>query len=223
MTVRRGIGGRASAMGAVAFAVLVLVPPACTTGARAPAASSTEKATPVGPRAESERLVPPGFGSLRQDEISMEIRAGPLQLKVTPLEEWVIRLTAPDTYQRLASLARAHRPLARRRTGDADPTLMLVSAFSEEQGADLDPEDLQLENRGRQYRPVLIEPVTAGWGTQRLTQRRPETAIYVFSGEVDLGLDLVVEYGGRRNHDWRSILRILESELPRARARAGGG
>jgi hypothetical protein len=50
-------------------------------------------------------LVPPGYGTLAQAEFTLELVSGALQIQVTPLAESVIRLAAPDTYQRLTGLS----------------------------------------------------------------------------------------------------------------------
>ncbi|HSH44880.1 MAG TPA: hypothetical protein VK966_03435, partial [Longimicrobiales bacterium] len=96
------------ALGPVAVACLA----AC-----APATQSLDEPGPV---AETEPvsgdsvsgLPPAGYGSLRQDEFSVELVATPLHVKVTPLAEEVIRLAAPDTYGRLHALAISRRPQA---------------------------------------------------------------------------------------------------------------
>ena len=49
-------------------------------------------------------LVPAGYGTLIQDHFTLTLESGPLRVKVTPLAESVIRLAAPDTYERLAGL-----------------------------------------------------------------------------------------------------------------------
>ncbi len=177
---------------------------------------------PVGTSAgrESELLVPPGHGVLRQDEITLTLFAEDLELKVTPLEEWVIRLTAPDTWARLSSLATAHREEVVRRTGEP-AALFLVSFFSRLPGTPFQPNDVQLVNRGRRRRPVLIRPVTAGWGAQRLDQEEPQLAVYAYPADIDLEQPLALEYGFETGSEWEAILRRLESERSRARARAG--
>ena len=80
----------------------------------------------------SPRTLPPtGYGTLRQDDITVDLASGDLRLKVTPLAESVTRLTAPDTYQRLSALAgQVHAELVRR-SGASSPTFFLVSAYSE--------------------------------------------------------------------------------------------
>ena len=57
------------------------------------------------PTESFETLPPPGYGTLRQDEISLSLISGPLRILVTPLEESVTRVAAPDTYRRLSSMA----------------------------------------------------------------------------------------------------------------------
>ena len=168
-------------------------------------------------------LVPGGNGSLLQDEITLTLRADSVTLKVTPLEEWVIRLTAPDTWSRLSSVSSVHRAEVVRQTGIANPSLYLVSFFSQTPGAAFHPHDVQIENRGRRQRPLVIRPLTPGWGEERLEQERAQLAVYAFPDEVDLEQPLTVEYGDDVGSGWDAILRRLEMERGRARARAGLG
>ena len=62
-------------------------------------------AAPAAAQEEEEDLIPAGFGTLLQDEVSLSLRSGNLLIKATPMAEEVIRLTAPDTYTRLSSTA----------------------------------------------------------------------------------------------------------------------
>jgi len=186
--------------------------------------------TPVpdpGPEAEGgpelSRPVPPGFGTLLQDQITLRIRQGDLLIKVTPLEEWVIRLTAPDTYARLQGMARAHGERAAGMAVGPSSSLFLVSFFSYQPNVTYQPEDLELVNRGLRYRPRGIAPVTPSWGLQRLGQQETQMAVYAFGEGIDLETDLVVEYEGLRNEIWRAqIIPLLRAEAAKVRARAGG-
>jgi hypothetical protein len=174
------------------------------------------------PEAQS-LLVPAGYGTLRQDEISLRLQSGALLIKVTPLEEGIIRLTAPDTYERLRGLAETHGPRA---TGGALPSLsslFLVSLFSYQPDVTYEPEDLLLVNRGLRLRPQGIAPITPSWGTQRLGQQETRMAIYAFEGGIEWEADLVAEYQQLRNETWRDqILPLLQAERAKVRARAGG-
>lgn len=173
-----------------------------------------------GPAEDANLIVPPGHGSLRQEEITLSPRSGGVLLKVTPLEEWIIRLTAPDTWRRLHELAEASRPELRRRSGLESPSLFLVSFFSLEP-APFDPEDVTLRHRGRTLRPRAIRPLSSGWGSQRLDQRETELAVYAFEGGIDYSMDVVAQYGEARDGSWDAIYRELRAELSRARSRAG--
>jgi hypothetical protein len=171
------------------------------------------------PNRGDELLVPSGFGSLRQEQITLTLQADGLELKVTPLEEWVIRLAAPDTWSRLSALAVTSREEVERRQPGAT-SLFLVSFFSREPGTPFRPDDVELVNRGRRHRPVLIRPVTAGWGEERLAQEQAQLAVYAFP-MVDLEQGLTVQYGTETASGWDGVLRLLEAERGRARARAG--
>lgn len=185
----------------------------------------------AGPRLSSEEmasdsslLVPPGLGTLLQDQITLRIQQGDLLVKVTPLEEWVIRLTAPDTYVRLSSMARTYGARAASERFAGPEALFLVSFFSYVPDVTYEPEDLLLVNRGLRYRPRGIAAVTPYWGTQRLGQQQTQMAVFAFDGNIDLERDLVVEYQGLRNEIWRDrVVPLLRTELAKVRARAGGG
>lgn len=207
---------RAWASAALVLWTACAVPPAGERGGTEPRRGAQD------PPAEDQLLVPPGHGSLHQEQITLTLRHGEVQVKVTPLEEWMIRLTAPDTYRRLSALARSHASALAGDRREA-PTLVLVSFHSDVEGAAFHPEDLHLESPGRRYAPDAIRPMTGGWGTQRLHGRRPESAVYAFDPGLDFDVDLVAEYRNVRNVEWARILRDLLAEQARARARAGVG
>ena len=172
---------------------------------------------------ESVLLVPSGYGTLVQDQITLRIQEGDLLIKITPLEEWVIRLTAPDTYARLRGMAQGHGQRAAAGALSTSSSLFLVSFFSYQPDVTFEPEDLLLVNRGLRYRPRGIAAVTPSWGTQRLGQQETQMAVYAFDGGMDLESDLVAEYLGLRNEVWRDgIVPLLRAEMAKVRARAGG-
>lgn len=150
-------------------------------------------------------------GSLRQDEITVELRSYGVQVRLTPLAPEIVRLTAPDTRRRLESLG----------SGSGDEVRFLVSVFTEDTGgAEFEPRSVTLENRGRVFRPSRIRALTPGWGV-RLEQRRVEQAVYSFPGEVDLEMPLTVAVHDARSGDWAAILSRIDAERARVRARGG--
>ena len=175
---------------------------------------------PTGPAGERV-LVPAGYGTLIQDEFTLTLESGALQLKVTPLSESVIRLAAPDTYERLAGLARSSRAALRSQAGTT-PSLFLVSLFSRDPTVRYEPESLHIVNRGLRYRPEAIHAITPGWGGQRLRQEETQIAVYAFDPRIDLEIALTVEYEGARDTSWEGILTRLELERVRVRGRTGG-
>jgi hypothetical protein len=182
----------------------------------------------VGPAADSraEELPPPGFGTLRQDDFTIGIATGSVQIKITPLDESVIRLAAPDTYQRLHGMVASRSERIRQSAETAgirgDPKVFLVSFFTRERQATFEPTSLQLLNQGILYFPQGILPLTPDWGRQQLLQEKTESALYLFAPEIDLDVLLEVEYRGARSLDWSSIIRVLQAERGRVVSRAKG-
>ena len=165
-----------------------------------------------------QQLVPPGYGTLKQDEVTVSLRSGPLLVKATPLDEVVIRLLAPDTYDRLHALAESRRSAAARSATTAAPALFLVSFFSYQPDIAFQPEDLQLTHQGRLVRAGTIVPITNGFGRQRLAQQESQTAIYVFDARIDYEQPIVVRYGFEESNEWSRIIPKLEVERARVRA-----
>jgi hypothetical protein len=172
------------------------------------------------PGGESGLMPPPGFGTLRQDDVTVEMRSGDLQVKVTPLAESVIRVTAPDTERRLRGLAESRSAEARQAAGSPS-SLFLVSFFSSQPDVAFVPDELQLLSRNVRIRPAAILAVTPTWGQRRLRQRETEMAVYVFAGTVDLESDLAVVYGLEESWAWSTVLTRVRAERARARARSG--
>jgi hypothetical protein len=169
-----------------------------------------------------QAMVPAGYGTLKFDEITMSMRIDALLVKVTPLDEGVIRLLAPDTYERYHALAERRREEATAATRGVPPEMFLVSFYSYEPDVDYQPEDLQLSHQGRLMRAVKIMPITGSFGRQRLAQQENQSAIYVFDEPINYGLRLVVRYGLKEDASWSSIIQKLEVERSKVRAKAGG-
>lgn len=191
----------------------------CAAAPQAPpgSAPTTVAGGAATPSQEAE-LLPAGYGTLRQDEVTVSLRSGPLLIKATPLAERVIRLLAPDTYDRLHALAESRRAEAAQGTIDG-PELFLVSFFSYEPDVTFTPEDLQLTHQGRLMRATRVLPVTSGFGRQRLAQQENQSAIYVFDERIDYQQPIVVRYELVESGDWTQIIPKLEVERARVRAR----
>lgn len=175
------------------------------------------------PQGESTGLPEPGHGTLRQDQFTIELQSDALLLKVTPLQEEVIRLAAPDTYTRLHALVESRRAQAQQRTMREDPAFFLVSVFSYEPNVTYQPDDVRITHQGRLLRPALILPLTPGWGRQQLAQQESQSALYVYDRPIDLQQPLTVQYEFRRSEAWhQTIIPRLDEERGKVRARIGG-
>jgi hypothetical protein len=203
---------------AAATAVLI----ACSSAP--PAAQSPSPGQPV---AGSARTLPPaGYGTLRQDDFSVALQSGAVQLKLTPLDEAVIRLAAPDTYQRLHRLVETRGDQIREKSQLAglqtDPAVFLVSFFTRDVQAAFQPTEVQLLSRGILYRPLAILPLTPDWGRQQLRQEQSESALYLFEPAIDLNVVFNLQYGSAVTAGWAAIIGVLEAERGRVMSRARG-
>ncbi|MDT8435463.1 MAG: hypothetical protein RRA92_01785 [Gemmatimonadota bacterium] len=177
-------------------------------------------------RTSSNQMAPPGYGTLSQDDITVPLEAGTLRIKATPLQEWVIRLTAPDTYERLKShkVARGEEILrAAARAGMRDwPLVMLVTFFTRAYEDSYEPYDLQVRNQNFVFRPIEILPITPGFTRERLRQQDVQFALYLYEGDIDLDLPLTLDYQGAVSSRWTGIRRRLDEELSIVLSRTGG-
>lgn len=178
----------------------------------ASAPQTTQAQTPAAPQDTAGKTIPAGLGTLKQDEFTMGLRSEALLIKVTPLEEAIIRLAAPDTYNRLHALRESRIKDAKARTSSEGPQLFMVSFFSYQPDVTFQPEDLQIEHQGRALRAAAIMPLTPTWGKGRLGQQEIATAIYVFSEAFNYELPMVVRYGMYENGEWQRIIPKLQIE-----------
>jgi hypothetical protein len=177
----------------------------CASSARPVAAQESA------PQDSASRSIPVGLGTLKQDDFTVGLRSDALLIKVTPLEEAIIRLAAPDTYNRLHAL-RESRAADAQGGGFGAPQMFLVSFFSYQPDVPFQPEDLQIEHQGQVLRPTSILPLTPGWGTGRLAQQQSATAVYIFEEQINYELPMIVRYGMFENGDWQRIIPRIQVE-----------
>lgn len=194
--------------------VALLVTAACLPGTHAGAQGAAAAA--VGD------TVPPGFGSLRRDDITLRFATTQLQLQILPLDERVIRLLAPDTYRSLEQLIQSkQKDIAEEAShaGMANPTLVLVTFYGQAPGARFSPEDVQVQSRGRLFRSQATVPLSPTWGTLQLDLRQQAVAIYLFEDGLTWSEDAAVDYQGTQAA-WSHSFQLLQQERARVRARA---
>ena len=190
--------------------------------ARGSMADST-RARPVQAATDTAALVPAGYGSLRQDDVSIRLSTRGVQVRAIPLEESIMRALAPDSYRALRDLLASRRGEIDRlaaRNGVRRPSVWYVSFFGMEPDARFSPMELRITSAGRDYRPLEILPLSPGFGENRLAQRETQSALYVFEDGVDPEQPLTVAMGDERNATWQETLRRVERERALIRSRA---
>ncbi len=169
--------------------------------------------------------LPAGFGTLRQDDIAVKVQSNALQVRVLPLDESVIRTLSPDSYRALRELRdskRAAVDAVLRRTGMPGASLWYVQFFNLEPGeARFSPMELVINSAGRDFRPVELFALTAGFGEQRLRQREVQAAVYLFDPAVDVNQPLSVSFETQSSTVWEALLKKVDRERAMIRSRAG--
>ncbi|HJU74327.1 MAG TPA: hypothetical protein VJ717_11325 [Gemmatimonadaceae bacterium] len=193
-------------------------------GCSAPPPANVGTPAPAVPTDTLVALLPAGYGTLRQDDLSLRLDVFSLQVRALPLDESVLRTLASDSYRALHELRESQRDqltAITRRTGVTRFSLWYVSFFSVEPGETrFNPMDLVITNVGRDFRPLAVLPLTPGFGQNRVRQRETHSAVYVFEGQLDANQPLTVTYETTRNGDWSATLQRIERERQLIRSRA---
>lgn len=169
-----------------------------------------------------EGLPPAGLGSLRQEDLAVRLDARNIQIRVLPLNEFILRLLAPDSYRSHHALRAARDDEIRRAAegyGVAQPVVFLVTVYATAEQAPFTPEQLTIMSRGRYFRPIGILPLSPQWNQHRVGQGETESAIYLYEDGVALLEPLTFDYDGIRTDQWGRALPFIEQERARIAAR----
>lgn len=210
-------------VGGACVLALACAPPPASTGAASRAAASVVS-TPPARRDSTPNLIPPGFGTLKEADISITLQP-PTGVRVTtfPLDESVIRTLAPDSYRAMHANVETRAAQIRQRAaahGEQHPSVWFVRFYGLAPDARYDPTDVTVSVGGRDFRPFDVVPISGDFGTQRLQPRETQTGLLLFDGAVDVSQPIVVLMGAEQNSDWESILRRIDAERAAVRARA---
>ena len=175
------------------------------------------------PSLAAQDTIPPGYGSLRRDDIVASFSTGTVAIQVLPLDEQVIRLLAPDTYRSLRQLVQSRADdiaEAAQRANTENPVLVMVTFLGVVPAARFNPEDLNITSRGRLFRPIGIVPLSPTWGSNQLDARQQAVAIYLFERGISFREQMTISYQGLSSDVWTRSLRLLNEERARVKARA---
>lgn len=168
-------------------------------------------------------LVPPGFGTLRQDDVAIKLQFEGIQVKLLPLDEAVIRVLSPDSYRALRDLLESRQSqitTMTSRRGIRQQSVWYVSFFGLQPDVRFSPMEITLTNSGRDYRPIELIPLSAGFGSQRLKQRETQSALYLFESGINVEQPITVSMGGIQNTSWDATLRQIQRERSLIRSRS---
>lgn len=208
------------------LALLLLT--ACSSATTPGATALGAQVPPVKPATDSVDVanIPAGFGTLKQDQISLFITlTRGLQVRATPLDERIIRVLSPDSYnamrQNRDSRKLAIDSLTRRARGQSY-SLWYVTFYGVEQGETrFSPQEFVIRNVGRDFHPISVLPLSPGFGDNRVKQRETHTALYVFDGQIDVNQPLSAQMENTSSStDWQAVLSRVEQERSSARSRA---
>ncbi len=169
------------------------------------------------------RLPQPGYGTLTQDDVSLRVRTGDLEVRFIPLDRAVLVLLAPDAWESLRSLMASRRPAidsVARASGVSRPGLALVSFFGQRTNARFDPQSLTLTIRNRVFQPLGIVPFTPRFTSQQLNVREQVSAIFLFEEDLPVSDSFSISYGGVASEDWRNKQPALDRERVRVAVRS---
>jgi hypothetical protein len=204
----RTFGLRASGFGL--WIVIAFAAPSRVRAQAVPAKPADSTRADAAKRAErGDGMIPPGFGTLRQDQIAIRLQANGLTVSAVPLEESVIRTLAPDSYRSLRAYRESKKTAIealRSRNGLASVQLWWITFFNVQQGdARFDAFDVLIHSVGQDFRPLDALPLTPGFGDGRVAQRGQQSAVYAFDPQIDLNQPLTFTSLGQQTTVWGDV------------------
>ncbi|HEX6536703.1 MAG TPA: hypothetical protein VF041_19100 [Gemmatimonadaceae bacterium] len=197
---------------------------ACGSATPAPAggAGAAPAPAPAARNAAADSVVPPGYGSLRQEDVAVTVRLPLVLTRLIPLDESIIRLLSPDSYRALRELRDGRRGAVERvseRLGVQRPSLWYVSYFGLQPDARYSARDVRIVSAGREFTPLEVIPLTAGFGAERVGQREVQSALYVFDQGIDPNQPLTITVESVTSTAWRAVVPVIERERALIRSR----
>lgn len=173
-----------------------------------------------------DEAIPPGYGRLNQDDISLRLSTGDLEVRFLPLGEGILRLLTADGYRAFRDLRaskQAQIDSVAQRMGVAAPGLALVTFFGSREGVRFEPQFIAINASGQPLRPVGVVPMSANFSNQQLSNREQASAILVFDRPLPLAQEFTLLYQASSTDAWRSRLSVITRERDRITARIRAG
>lgn len=152
-----------------------------------------------------------GEGVLETDDISIVLQGSGLWIRITPMEEEILRYCTEDTRQTYSKMLDTQgESLKKDGKSDFRKFLVLFQGRSDNE-IYFDPTELNIVHQGKLYKPEKILPISSTFDKRILTlYGTPEMAIYAFSKDIDLALSIRFQYKDLNSNKWDEIIKTVE-------------
>ena len=162
--------------------------------------------------------LPTGQGHLSLSTATITLSNGNLQIVFIPLDERVLRLITKDSYESTeGTMAQQRRAIdsVMTATGVTSPGIAFVSFQGLAPNTRFDPEQLVLNLRGQQFRPVAWIPMSATFTNQQLDVRQQVQALFIYRRDIPVREGFTVSYRNATSDDWANRLSRFDAERSR--------
>ncbi len=169
-------------------------------------------------------LLPPGYGTLDLNTVTMVMQTSVLEIRFVPLDKRVMRLAKPSVDSAMDQLVARFKTQiqeAADRAGVSTPGLAMVTFYATQPGSQFTPQDLRVILPGRELAPIGILPFNSNFNSGQLQLRQQASALYVFEQTLPVETSFGIGYGPTSSPDaWTPVLETLNREKSRVQARA---
>ncbi len=152
-----------------------------------------------------------GEGILGTDDISVILQGSGLWIRITPMEDEILRYCTEDTRQTYSKMIDTQgESLKKDGENNFRKFLVLFQGRSENE-IYFDPTELNISHQGKLYKPEKILPISSTFDKRILKlYGTPEMAIYAFNKEIDLGISIQFQYKDLNSNKWDEIIKTVE-------------
>lgn len=194
----------------------------CSALVIAAAACGPHHAAGQAPPEQDPTLPPAGFGSLRQDDIGIQLQAPNLRIRIIPLDERIIRLLSPDAYRSLHDMreSRDEELRAAARSPSDSVQLFMVTFFGLSPQTRFNPDQILISSQNATFRPLGFVAITPRFNENQVDAREQAAAIYIYEPGIEVMRPFTVSYNGVQSDAWSAALNRVNTERTRVLGRA---
>lgn len=150
-------------------------------------------------------------GILETDDISIVLEGEGLWIRITPMDESILKYCTNDTRRTYTTILKSHPEIPEDNKGKM---FLVMFQGRTEPETYFEPTELEILNQGTRLRPDKIVPHSSTFNKRVLKfYGTPEMAIYIFSPDVDLEVPITFKYRSLENQEWeRRIITIKDAK-----------